>query len=113
MNLNNNVDAIITWDPVTETIYGTPITPDGYLVLYNESAYENDDKFYYFLWDVRDGTSFTHPRVVLHRNQMFYRVVAYKDYDGSLSGFLSELKANPGVQVSFRELKEKVRGGVR
>lgn len=113
INLNNNVDAVITWDPVTETINGTPIMPDGYLVLCSESAYENDEEFYNLLWDVREGTSFTHSDVLLHHNRMFYRVVAYKDYDGSLRSFLSEFKANPEMQVSYRELKEKVRGGVR
>ncbi|MDZ4121310.1 MAG: Ser-Thr-rich GPI-anchored membrane family protein, partial [Candidatus Cloacimonadaceae bacterium] len=48
VNTTNGIDAIITWQPVTETIYYTPITPDGYIVLYNESPYEHDEHFYYY-----------------------------------------------------------------
>jgi PKD repeat protein len=42
-------DAIISWEAVTETIYGSPITPDLYLVLYNETPYE-DQKFLLLSW---------------------------------------------------------------
>ena len=85
----NNRDALITWLPVTQTIYGTPITPDGYVVLYNETPYE-DDQFYYFLAEV-DGTSYTHQNVAHWRDQMFYRVIAFKDYDGRLEALLKAL----------------------
>lgn len=76
VDISNNVDAIITWDAVTETIYGSPIEPDGYIVLYNETPYEDDDSFYYYLWDVTDATTFTHSGVARRRDQMYYRVVA-------------------------------------
>jgi len=113
VNLSNAVDAVITWLPVTETIYGTPIVPDGYLVLYNESPYEQNDHFYYFLWDVTSGTSFTHPRVALHRNQMFYRIVAYKDFEERMAHVLREVKANPDRKLTFQEIKDHMNGGVK
>ena len=75
---SNGVDAVISWQPVTLTIYGTPITPDGYIVLYNESPYEGD-QFYYFLGR-SFTTTYTHQDVTEFRSQMFYRVVAYKNY---------------------------------
>jgi hypothetical protein len=105
VDISNNVDAVITWDPVTQTIYGTPITPDGYIVLYNESPYEYDEHFYYFLWDVTSGTTFTHPRVAQHRDQMYYRVVAYKDYENRLANIFAAAKANPQNKLSLEDIK--------
>ncbi|NLN85425.1 MAG: hypothetical protein GX135_04890, partial [Candidatus Cloacimonetes bacterium] len=45
VNITNEIDALISWDAVTHTIppYNTPITPDGYIILYNESPYEYDE----------------------------------------------------------------------
>ena len=113
MDITNAVDAVITWQPVTQTIYGSPIIPDGYLVLYNETPYENQDNLYYYLWDVTTGSSFTHPRVALHRDQMYYRVVAYKDHDGRMANILAETKANPERKLSFQEIKNRMNGGVK
>jgi len=81
VNTANSIDAVITWQAVTHTIppYNSDITPDGYIVLYNESPYEQDEHFYYFLGRSYT-TSYTHHDVAEFRNQMFYRVVAYKNY---------------------------------
>lgn len=106
--INSSGDIEINWQPVTETIHGTPIIPDGYLVLYNETAYENVNNYYYYLWDVTEGYTFTHHHVALHRDQMYYRVVAYKDYDGRLADILSELKSNPELKLSFAEIKTRL-----
>lgn len=106
INTSNGIDAVITWQPVTQTIYSTPITPDGYIVLYNESAYEHDEHFYYYLWDVTSDTSFTHGGVMRRRAEMFYRVVAYKDYDGRMAGILAKAKAHPETKLSFAEIKQ-------
>ncbi len=105
VDISNSVDAVITWDPVTETIYGTPITPDGYILLYNESPYEYDEHFYYFLWNVTEGTSFTHPWVAHFRGMMFYRVVAYKDYEGRLANILAAAKARPDAKLTLEDIK--------
>ena len=78
VDILNGLDAVISWQPVTQTIYGTPITPDGYIVLYNETPYE-DEQFFYFLGRTFT-TSYTHHDVAEFRDQMFYRVVAYKYY---------------------------------
>lgn len=106
VNTANGIDAVITWQPVTQTIYNTPITPDGYIVLYNESPYEHDEHFYYYLWDVTSGTSFTHGGVMRRRAEMFYRVVAYKDYDGRMAGILSAARANPETKLSLADIKQ-------
>ncbi len=105
VDVSNGVDAIITWDPVTQTIYGTPITPDGYIVLYNESPYEHDEHFFYFLWNVTNGTSFTHPYVALFRDQMYYKVVAYKDYESRLSDILAAAQVDPDTKLTMEDIR--------
>ncbi len=83
VNTSSGTNAVITWQPVTQTIppYNSSITPDGYIVLFNETPYE-DDRLYYFLG--RSFTnSYTHHDVAEFRSQMFYRVVAYKNYRGN------------------------------
>jgi hypothetical protein len=106
VDISNNVDAVISWQPVTQTIYGSPIVPDGYIVLYNETPYEDDDHFYYYLWDVTDATSFTHSGVARRRDQMYYRVVAYKDIDGRMAVILAGAKASSNTKLSFAEIKQ-------
>ncbi len=113
VDITNAVDAVISWQPVTQTIYGSPIIPDGYIVLYNETPYESQDNLYYYLWDVTDGCAFTHSRVALHRAQMYYRVVAYKDHDGRMAGILAEAKTSPERKISFQEIKSRMNGAVK
>jgi hypothetical protein len=109
----NARDAVISWLPVTQTIYGTPITPDGYLVLYNETPYE-DDQYYYFLAEV-DGTSYTHQNVAHWRDQMFYRVVAFKDYDGRMARLLERLRQDKDKPRPWSEIMKGLlsEGGVQ
>lgn len=105
VNISNNVDAVISWNPVTQTIFGTPIAPDGYILLYNETPYEDADHLYYFLWDVSSGTSFTHPRVVRYRDQFFYRVVAYKDYESRMADIFAIAKADPEAKLTLEDIR--------
>ena len=104
VNTANGIDAVISWQPVTQTIYSTPITPDGYIVMYNETPYENE-QYYYFLTET-DQLSYTHLRVARFRDQMFYRVVAYKDYDGRMAGILARAKSHPETRLSMIEIKQ-------
>lgn len=71
----NGADALITWLPVTQTVQGMPITPDGYIVLFSEHP-EWGESAYFFLGETSQ-CSFTHPRVALFRPVMHYRVLAY------------------------------------
>jgi len=87
-------NAVITWNAVTEAINGQPITPDGYLVYYNDSS-DAENGLYYFLAVTTDLTH-THVRVGESANWMFYRVAAYKYYG---RGFfdLAALGLEPGM----------------
>ncbi len=70
-----NNDAVISWEPVTQTIYNTPLIPDYYLVFHSNAM---NGTFYYLDWT--DNLSVTHRRVGMHSPCMFYQVRAFKDY---------------------------------
>ena len=92
VDLSNEIDAVITWSEVDTTIFGDPIAVDGYIVLYNETAYEDSLHCYYFLAATNSATTtYTHLRVAEFRDQMFYKVVAYKDYRGNIERILAEI----------------------
>lgn len=95
-------NAFVSWDEVTTDIHGNTITPDCYIVLCNENPYA----------DVRDYTymgytsqlSFVHLGVGRFRPQMYYRLVAYKEYDRSNSIRYRELIALKS-KVTWAEIK--------
>lgn len=70
-------DAVITWEPVNQTIYGSPIEPDYYLLFYNGSSEQEGDFYYHGL---TPASSYTHYGVGRQAQYMFYRVIAYKYY---------------------------------
>lgn|GEM_PF-547925 len=94
VDFTSGMDAVLTWQPVTQTIYGTPLTPEGYIILYSELSTPGNDVFF-FLGATAD-TTYTHHDVCTFRDQMFYRVVAYIDYEGRISRMLAELAAQQG-----------------
>jgi hypothetical protein len=110
VNVANNLDAVITWQPVTHTIlpYNTPITPDGYIVLYNETPYE-DEQFYYYLGETAGAITFTHYNVARRRTQMYYRVIAFKDYGGRMTDLLRFLNQPAADRMSLGEMLKIVR----
>ena len=42
------------------------------------------------------------------RNQMFYKVVAYKNYRGDVDNVLADLLAKPDTKISLAELKAAI-----
>lgn len=113
INISNAVDALLTWDEVTQTIppYNSPITPDGYIILYNESPYEHDGNSYTFLGRSY-VTSYTHHDVGEFRNQMFYRVQAYKNYTREDSEALEALVQKSKTQrIPWSQAKAILMGG--
>ena len=107
IDISNGLDALISWEPVTVTINGTPIDPDGYIILYSGIPYE-DDRLYYYLENVTEGTSFLHQGVVSSQDQMFYRVLAYKDYTGVWRDTLSRLSSQRGAKLTWKELLRQI-----
>lgn len=114
VNITNSVDAILTWDAVTQTIppYNTPITPDGYIVLYNETPLE-EDQYYYFLGET-DQLTYTHQRVARFRSQMFYKVVAYKNYSREDASALKDIVQRSKIApISWQRAKSILMNGGR
>ena len=92
IDISDNIDAVITWAEVDTTIVGNSITIDGYIVLYNKTAYEDTLQCYYYLANTNIATTnYTHQGVARFRDQMFYKVVAYKDYRGNINSILANL----------------------
>ncbi|MFO8144266.1 MAG: hypothetical protein R6T89_00830 [Candidatus Syntrophosphaera sp.] len=110
LDISNNVDAVISWQPVTQNIYGFPLTPDGYIVLYSEYPCNQDDHFYYYLGETAGETSFTHYNVVRRRDQMFYKVIAFMDLRGSLADILAPARRDPELKLSFDEIRQTLMG---
>lgn len=103
-------DAVITWLPVTETIYGTPITPDRYVLLCNETPEEDEDAYTYFTSTA--GLSASHQGVTLFRKAMFYRVVAVKFYRDAEANILASLLSRE-KPITWGSLKELLRNAGR
>ncbi len=80
MHGQDNCNALITWDEVTQTIYNSPITPDFYFIYFNGSGDDDPNGLYYFLGR-SFATQFTHNDVGLGAEYMFYRVKAIKIYN--------------------------------
>ncbi len=110
VDLSDEINAVITWANVDTTIFGTPITVDGYIVLYNETPYENEMQYYYFLGATNSGvTTYTHQRVAEFREQMYYKIVAYKDYRGNMKNMLAELTAQADKNaLTWKEVKGRL-----
>ncbi len=94
----NGLHALLSWDAVTQTIppYNLPFSPDGYIILYNETPAE-DEQSYYFLGRSYIN-SFAHLDVVEFRNQMFYMVKAYKNYSRAEAEALEALLQSSKTQ---------------
>lgn len=105
VDLTNEIDAVITWAEVDTTIIGTPITVDGYVILYNEFAYEDTMHCYYYLANTdNETTTYTHFGVSRFRDQMYYKIVAYKDYRGVIRRILTTL---PDEKLTWAELQRR------
>jgi len=87
-------NAVVTWDAVTQNMHNEPITPDYYLVFYCGSSDPDTGPYYYLAWT--PNLTYTHDRVGLHAQHMFYHVLAYKYYGrGSFEALAAKL--TPGM----------------
>ena len=101
------VDGIISWDSVSENIYGFPLTPEGYLVYYNEIASGNEED-YYFLAFVENDTTYTHLNVARFSPQMFYKVAAYVDLTRAEIKYFKSLNISRN-NVKISEINQNLR----
>ena len=94
-------NAIISWAEVDTTNCGSAITPDGYVVKYSEN--EED---YFYLWFTTE-TNFTHSFVTEYSPQMFYEVIAIKNYSREQIDYLESLN-NSREKLKWSEVKRNL-----
>lgn len=99
----DGTDALITWDPVTETVNEVPLPADSYQIFYSWSP----EGFFFYL-DTVSGTSSTHANIAALFPSFFYYVVAYADNDSKTAAILQQIQGQPGAEPltlqRFREL---------
>lgn len=105
--LMDGIDAVISWDAVTQSIMDTPIVPDYYLVFFN--SFGDLDEPYILLGSSPD-LSYTHVAVGENSEHTFYLVRAYKGR-GQIARDLSALGLTPGMTEAevIRILREQER----
>ncbi len=72
-------DAVISWDAVTQNIYGEPSTPDFYVVLCSEWPYAGEGHTFSYLAS-STGLFVVHTGAAATHVSMFYMVKAVKSY---------------------------------
>ena len=92
-------DVNISWATVDTTECGSVITPDGYVVLYSE-----DEVDYLFL-NYTSELSYVHTFVAQFRPQMFYQIIAYKDFSRAQIDYLDNLH-NSREKVKWFDVKQ-------
>lgn len=102
INISGN-DAVITWAAVDTTIFGTLITPNGYIVLNNENPYTD----FIFLSFTPD-TTYTHAYVGQYINQMFYRIVAVVNLSREEMQYLVSLN-NSRDKIKWSDVKRDLK----
>ena len=101
----SGLDAVISWNPVTEDVNGSPIVPDQYIVMYSQSPYANPED--YMILTNTTGLLATHADVALNMSSMFYIVVAVKFDRSNQIDVLGDLASRPG-RMAWKELKGKL-----
>jgi len=84
----SGLDAVIEWDPVTETVYNDPVIPDGYMLFQGDTANQDPDE--YELLAITPDTSYTYLNAAGYYDRKFFFVVAYKGDIGRLAVMLEE-----------------------
>lgn len=106
-----NESAVISWAPVTLSVNGSPVTPDAYIVEYNETAYE-DDRYYYYLVAVPGNVlTYTHYLVARYEDQMFYRVRAVKDLTRAQLQELLDYQSGKQEKLRWGEMQDRLLTG--
>lgn len=91
ISVENGSDVLLIWQPVTNTVDGSPVVPDGYLVLGSTDP-SNELTDYDVLADCSE-TTYTHEHAALDWPHYFYRVLAYtNDGSGVLNSHLPNIR---------------------
>jgi len=100
-----NGNATISWDPVTYTVHGIPLVIDFYVINYNETPDTDPNNFYHLA--ITPDTSYVHTGVAWFADQMFYQVIAIRDYEGQYTSRI--ISKNPEmIKITWGEYKRLI-----
>ncbi len=102
----DNRDATITWNAVTHTVHGISVTPDFYVINYSEDANASSDDYLHLT--ATENLNIVHNRVVQFSEQMFYQVIAIRDYEGEYSKDIFKKKGKL-EKITWEEFKKKMK----
>ncbi len=101
----NSGNAVISWNEVTKTTHNIDVDIDFYVINYSETV-ETDPDSYYHLTIVRD-TTFTHNGAAAFAPQMFYQVIAIKDFEG-IYNYLNDINSEGRETITWGEFKRRL-----
>jgi len=81
-----NDNAILTWDEVNTTVLGSQIEVDYYLIYHSYNPYGN-----FMFFDSTSETTYTHERIGIFSDKMYYRISAYIGTRYSLDLYIQNL----------------------
>ena len=93
------------WDAVTETVHGIPVTPDFYVINYNDDPSAIPEDFLHLA--ITTNLNHVHTGVVWYSEQMFYQVIAVRDYEGQF-GRSMNLGKNETRKISWGKYKKLI-----
>ena len=95
-------DATISWDAVTQTVHGIPVTIDFYVINYEDDPATIPGEYLHLA--ITTDLSYIHTGVVWFAPHMFYQVIAIRDYEGQYSRLLNIPQTE---QITWKNLKQK------
>lgn len=101
-------DALLEWDPVTETVNHDPVTPDGYLLFEAGSAFQDPEEFE--LLAITPDASYTYVGAAGSWARRFFYVVAYKGTLGMLADMLTESGKGKRSRLGMEEVHSYLKG---
>ncbi|MCD4650255.1 MAG: hypothetical protein K8S56_00490 [Candidatus Cloacimonetes bacterium] len=104
VDISNGTDAVISWDAVTQSIFGQPLTPDGYILFYSETS-NCPASVYTFLATTADTTCIDSDAVLLY-SRRYYMVMAYKDMGSRWENLLAELEQPNPAELGANTLPD-------
>ncbi|HNX38548.1 MAG TPA: hypothetical protein PKI15_09330 [Candidatus Cloacimonadota bacterium] len=104
--VTSNWDNLISWQPVTQNIHGEPLAPDGYIVVYSTNP--NDPLESFSFVGATKGFSIMHPGGGLFFRKVFYRVIAYVDYDYVFGELTGEINHPQNPVLTLGDIRERM-----
>ena len=93
LSIANDNSVVLLWSPVTTTVLGNPMAPDGYIILFSHDPDADLDDYTFLA--AQKALSYTHNGVANFFDKMFYRIVAFINYDETLDHKLALLTQDP------------------